>query len=68
VPRSVIKGGGASLGSIASSFRKTSLRRSHHMSRQEDAGLIPRDNSQSVIDKYATCAECGRQEYTERRT
>jgi hypothetical protein len=51
-----------------SSYRKTSLRRSYRMSRRENAGLIPDDNSQSLIDRYATCAECGRQQYTEHRT
>jgi hypothetical protein len=68
VPRYVIKGGGASLGSIGSSFRKSSLRRSYRMSRRESSGLIPGDNSQPLIERYATCAECGRQQYTEQTT
>jgi hypothetical protein len=63
-----MKGGGASLGSIASSYRKSSVRRSYRMSRYENSGLIPNDDSQPLIDRYATCAECGRQQYTEGRT
>jgi hypothetical protein len=64
-----VKGATPSLLTIGASFRRGAVQRSRRLaSGADEANLIRGNDSQALVDHYATCPQCASQNYGEART